>query len=114
MSLSEQLLEIENALWTDGAPAYRAHVDERCLLAFDRLAGEFTRDEVVGMIDAGPRWEAPQLELKGTMRPSGDVVFMTYEARATRGAEHYHALVSSGYVEREDGWKLCFHQHTAL
>lgn len=45
---------------------------------------------------------------------------MTLENRLLRGGatpaeeEHYHALVSSGYVRREAGWKLMFHHQTPL
>ena len=44
---------------------------------------------------------------------SDDSVIISYECRAKRkNGEPYHALVSSGYRKRPDGWKLAFHQQT--
>jgi hypothetical protein len=55
------------------------------------------------------------------MQPTGVVnlsdtsAVITYECHARRkDGKPYHALVSSGYVKRANGWKLSFHQQTPL
>lgn len=45
----------------------------------------------------------------------GDVAIISYKADVTRAdGEPYSALVSSGYVRRDVGWKLAFHQHSPV
>ena len=40
---------------------------------------------------------------------------LSYEARVKRGdGKPYRALIGTIYVRRGDGWKLVFHQHSAL
>lgn len=44
-----------------------------------------------------------------------EVAAITYEATAQRdGQDPYHALFSSVYVRRGDGWKLALHQQTPI
>lgn len=118
MSTKSELLPIERSLWTDGPEAYRRNVDERCLVAFTEMAGVSSRDEIAATVTDGPRWRDLEIEVEGLVEPAPDVAVITYEARAVQGEDgderRYHALVSSGYVRREDGWKLVFHQQTPL
>ena len=61
------------------------------------------------------RWRDLEMELKGIIEPQPGVVILTYHAKAVRATDEvYHALVSSGYVERHDGWKLMFHAQAPL
>ena len=47
--------------------------------------------------------------------PGDEVAILTYEASAERAdGEPHHALVSTGYVKRDDGWKMMFHSQTPL
>jgi hypothetical protein len=55
------------------------------------------------------------MEQKGIARLSDAAAVITYECTAKRkDGQPYRALVCSGYVKRVDGWKLAFHQQTAL
>lgn len=111
----EDLLTIERALWTGGPDAYRHHLDEQCMIAFTEMAGVASRDQVAGSVEGGPRWRDPDIEVEGLLQPSPDVAILTYRATAVRGEdEPYHALVSSGYIRRDGGWKMMFHQQTPL
>jgi hypothetical protein len=114
--LEDRLLTIEKALWVGGGEPYRRHVDDRCMLAFTEMAGRYSRDEVAAMVDEGtPRWHDVELDVEGILRPTESVAVLTYRAHAVRGAnEHYHAVVSSGYVQRDGEWKLMFHQQTPI
>lgn len=115
MTTVEELLPIEKSLWTDGPEAYRRHVDGKCLLAFTKMAGVSNRDEIVATVAAGPRWRELEFDVQGLVQPAADVALLTYRVSAIRGDdERYRALVGSGYVRRDDGWKLMYHQQTPL
>ena len=55
------------------------------------------------------------LQFTGLVQPTPAVEVVAYDCTARRkdGAP-YHALISSGYVKREGGWKLAFHQQTEI
>ena len=53
--------------------------------------------------------------MKGFLEPVPGVAIFTYQVRATRKmGEAYAAVVSSGYVKRNGGWKMVFHHQTPL
>lgn len=115
MTTVEELLPIEKSLWTGGPAAYREHVDDTCLLAFTKMAGVSSRDEIMATVADGSRWRELEIDVQGLVQPAADVAMFTYRASAIRGEdERYRALVGSGYVRREDGWKLMYHQQTPL
>lgn len=114
MTLEDELLTIERALWTGGPDAYRQHVAEECLVVFPEMTGVFDRDSLADTVSAGPRWEEPGLDVEGLARPTEGVALLTYRAEAERDGERHLALVSSGFVRRSSGWKLYFHQQTPL
>jgi hypothetical protein len=112
MNVQDELLDIERGFWTGGPDAYRRNVDDECLLAFGK-AGVSSREEIAGSA-GGQRWKDPDIQLRGFLQPTDDVALLTYEAKTEREGSPYHALVSSGYVRRDDGWKLTFHQQTPM
>ncbi len=114
MELQDELLAIEEELWTGGAGPYREHLDDECLVAFTEMAGVSTREQIAGTVEGDERWRDLEIEVRGLHRPTDGVVMLTYRADAVRGDERYRALVSSGYVHRDDGWKMTFHQQTPL
>lgn len=114
MSVQEELLGLDGALWSGGADDYREIVDEDCLVAFTQMAGVCSREEVASTVDGSQRWKNIELEPEGVITPTDDVAILTYRASADRGDDTYRALVSSGYVKRDGDWKLMFHQHTPL
>jgi hypothetical protein len=114
MTERSDLLELERGFWSEGPEFYRAHADARCLVALGDLAKELSREELVATV-TGPRWQLLELTVKGFLEPTEGMKLLTYEARAQKGASKpYVALVTSGYVHRNDGWKLAFHQQTPL
>ena len=113
MSLQDQLMAVERGFWTGGPEFYREHVDDECLLAFAPGAHVASREKVADSA-AGPRWSDPEIEVRGFLQPTADVTMLSYEASTEREGAPYRALVSSGYVRRDDDWKLAFHQHTPL
>ena len=98
MGLRDELFAIEEGFWTGGEDYFRAHLDDDCLLAFPQMAGKCL-----------------ETQGRGFIHPIEDLAMLDYEARAVRGnGELYHALVSTGYVRRGDGWKMAFHSQTPL
>jgi hypothetical protein len=113
MTLEQDLMAIEQQLWTGGHEAYETNVDQRCLVAFKEVAGMMTNKDIAATQNG--RWKVVSLRPKGIANLSETSVVITYECSAKRkDNEPYHALVSSGYVKRLDGWKLAFHQQTPL
>jgi hypothetical protein len=114
MSLEEDLLAIETELWMGGPEAFLRHTDEQCLVVFAEHAGEMSREEVAKTAEKG-RWKDVKMQRKGFVKLSDSGVVISYECNAHRkDGQPYRALVSSGYTHRRDGWKLAFHQQTAL
>ena len=114
MQLREDLLAMEQKLWSGGKAEYQRTLDDDCLIAFTEMAGVSSRDEIAAQAD-GNRWRDLNIEIEGFLQPTNDVAFLTYRARATRAnAEPYEARVSSSYVRRNGGWKMVFHQQTPL
>ena len=114
-ALQTELLALDRALWSGGEEAYRENLDERCLLAFERMAGVSSREEVTATVASAPRWQKVDIEAEGLVQPTDDVAIITYRAAAEReGSEQYRARVSSGYVKRDGAWRMVEHVITAL
>lgn len=115
MALKNELTRIERGFWTGDEDYFRAHLDDQCLLAFPQMAGTYSREEVAATASDPQRWKDVSTEEKGFLQPTGETALIDYEARATRAnGDPYHALVSTLYVRRGDGWKMAFHSHTPL
>lgn len=112
---TDAILAIEKGFWTGGEDYFLAHADSQCLVAFARMSAVMARAELAATVSGARRWSDPHIEVKGVVRPTEDLVVLSYEARSSRGTdEEYHALVSSAYICRRDGWKLVFHAHTPI
>lgn len=115
MSLRDDLLSVEEQLWTGGAETYLENLDDECLVAFTEMAGVSTREQVAGTVEEGDRWRELELEVEDLLQPVERVAMLTYRADAVRAnGDPYRALVSSGYVNRDGAWKMMFHQQTPL
>jgi hypothetical protein len=73
-----------------------------------------TREQVADSVQGGPRWRVEEMDFEGLVQPTDDIAMLTYRVRSVRGDEHYRARISSGYVRRDGGWKMMFHQQTPL
>src|SRR5260221_13878611 len=114
MSLQQDLLAIERHFWTGGPEAYREHTDPKCLVVFTDMAGVMSRDDIAKQAQEG-RWSDVAMEPKGIAELDETSAVVTYECTAKRkDGEPYHAVVSTGYVKRPDGWKMAFHQQTPV
>jgi hypothetical protein len=114
MALEQDLLAIDKNFWTGGPEAYLAHCDDRCLVVFSEMAKVRSKEDIAKTAEAG-RWGDINLTPKGFMQLSDQSAIVSYECSAKRkGGQPYRALISSGYIRRPDGWKMAFHQQTAV
>ena len=114
MKLQDDLFAMEQKLWSGGKAEYQRTLDDNCLVAFTEMAGVSSREKISAQAN-GSRWHDVSLEIEGFLQPTDDVAVMTYRASTVReNAEPYAARVSSGYVRRNSGWKMMFHQQTPL
>ena len=117
--LQDNLFTIEEGFWLGDQAFFRDHLDDRCLIAFPQ-AGEMhglkSREEVAATASTQPgRWRDLEMSSRHIVQPADGVAIISYRADAKRfDGEPYAALVGSGYVRREDGWKLMFHQHSPV
>lgn len=114
MALKDDLLELEQGFWTQGADYYRAHLDDHVLVAVGEMASVMSRDAVVSTV-RGSRWHSPEIASKGLIEPAPGVALLTYAAKATKqDGTAYAATVTSGYARRGQDWKMVFHQQTPM
>jgi hypothetical protein len=114
MSLQQDLMSIERTFWTGGPEAYEEHADEECLVVFAETARVMSRCQIANTAEPG-RWKDVALDPKGVAELADTSAVITYECSARReDGRAYHALVSSAYVKRQDGWKLAFQQQTRM
>lgn len=117
MTVQDDLYAIEEGFWLRGADHFRAHLDARCLLAFPQdgeMHGVFDRETIAATATPDNRWRDLTMDDRQWLE-LGEITVISYRAAVTRAdGEPYAALVSSGYVRRDGGWKLAFHQHSPL
>ncbi len=113
MVLQNELLEIERGFWTGGPEYYRTHVDEICLLAFSGMTGIYGNAAIAKSVE-GARWKDVEINPVGVVEMTAGAAILTYRALAMRDDAPYRALCSTGYVKREGGWKMAFHQQTRI
>ena len=118
MALQEELFAIEDGFWLSGEDHFLEHVDQECLLAFPQMGemhGVFARERVAATATNSNRWRDLRLGDRHLLRVDDQVAIISYRADAMRAdGQPYSALVSSAYVQRSDGWKLAFHQHSPV
>jgi hypothetical protein len=117
-ALQDELFEIEEGFWLKGEDYFLAHVDDQCLLAFPTMPdfhGVHSREEVAATAKQPNRWSDLKMTNRQLVQPGEDVAIISYRIDATKAdGKPYAALIGSAYAKRGDGWKLTFHQHSAL
>ncbi|OHB31730.1 MAG: hypothetical protein A2790_02630 [Phenylobacterium sp. RIFCSPHIGHO2_01_FULL_69_31] len=118
MSVKDDLFQVEQGFWLAGKDHFRQHVDESCLLAFPQageMHGIFSNQQVAETVTSPTRWRDLTMSNRLLLEVTDDVAVISYRADVTRAdGEPYSALISSGYVRRDGGWKLAFHQHSPV
>ena len=89
-------------------------VTNPCLVVFVGMATVMRREDIAKTAEKG-RWTDVKLTPKGFVQLSDTSAVIAYDCTARRkDGKPHHALVSSGYVQRADGWKLATHQQTEV
>lgn len=118
MTVKDDLFRAEEGFWLAGKDHFLQHVDENCLLAFPQageMHGVFSREQVADTVTSPTRWRDLTMSNRLLLQTTGETAVISYRADVTRAdGEPYSALVSSGYVQRDGGWKLAFHQHSPV
>jgi hypothetical protein len=117
MAILQELLKIEQSLWTNNPEVYEARYLPDAVLIFPEV-GRIGRDFAVQAIReenrSGKRWAEVALENAALGRLTRDVMLLTYEARArwndATAAEGTHCATI--YVHRHGEWRVAFHQQT--
>ena len=114
MTVTDQLLRLEEQFWKSDADFYRTHLTPDAVMVFADPIGAMTKQAVVESISAAPRWQ--RVEFRDLMHVplTPDVFLLTYLAKAERdgGEGPYAARASSVYIQRGNRWQLAFHQQT--
>ncbi len=113
--LAKALLALDAKFWNGDEAFFHEHVDTSCLVAFSTMSGVMSNGDIAATAGDGSRWRNVEVRETGFVCPTGDTAIVTYEATAVRDSgEPYKAIVSSGYVQRGDGWKLIYHSHLPI
>jgi len=113
--LRDVLMAHEERFWLGRSDQYRDALDDTCLVAFTNVAGVSSRDKIAGPMHREPIWRDLTMDVAGLVQPTDDVAVLTYRVSVDRGRDgRYRALVSSGYVRRDGGWRMMFHHQTPL
>jgi len=112
-TIEDKLYELEQGFWTGGGDFYRTHLDDMCLAVFPEMTALLDREKIAQQV-GDTRWGDLVMSRKGYLSLSADFAIICYQSSARRGDRVYRALVSSGYVQRGDDWKMAFHQQTPL
>lgn len=115
MTLKDELFAIERGFWEQGAPHFRAFMDDVCLISFADMAGVRKNADIAAMAQDAPSWSDIDIQPRGFVHPTPEFALINYEIGATRnGGDCHRAIVTSGYVRRGDSWKAAFHGQALL
>ena len=115
MSVSDQLLCLEEQFWKSDAEFYRSNLAADAVMVFADPIGAMTKQAIVESISASPRWRRVEFRDVTHVPLTSDVMLLTYRATAEREAEApYAARASSVYVKSGSDWQLAFHQQTPV
>ena len=70
------------------------------------------RERVVESMRQANPWDTYDLRDQRVVQVTDSFTLLTYFATAQRDGMAYQALITSGYVHRDDEWRLAYHQHT--
>lgn len=114
MALQDDLFDLEEKFWTEGAAYYAQHLAPAALMVFPEPTGVLVKDEIASSLQ-GARWSDVLLEEHRLLELDDASALVTYKATAVRdNSEPYIVRASSAYVKDGGEWKLAFHQQTPI
>lgn len=107
----DQLLEIEEGFWYEGADYYEQHITAEATFVFPGTV--LGKDDGVAAVDSAPRWDSLELAAAQLIELSGDVAALTYHATGRRDDEEpYTGNITTVYRLENGAPKMVFHQQT--
>ena len=114
MSDEQELWELEERFWLDGAETYRKRLSDDAVMVFPYPAGILQGKAIVDGVDAAPRWRSVVMADR-VFRRRGDVALLAYRASAEREGEPLkEMLCASTYLDEGGDWQLISHQQTPV
>ncbi len=104
----------EETIWTGSVGEAVRRLDRACVMVAPPPAGIMGYRAILGAFDSAPRWQHVAMSDRREVA-TDELTILAYHVTARRaGAEDYHALVSSTWLQRGEDWKLVQHQQTPL
>lgn len=114
MTWKDQLWEIEERFWLDGAEAARTRIADDAVMIFPYPTGILQGEACLEGMRGAPRWRTVRMDDRVVTR-TGDVAVLAYRVSAERPDDPiYHALCASTYLDDGGTWRLVSHQQTPL
>ena len=103
----------ERDLWVGGEEVYRQRVSKDVQMVLPQEPYVFSGEDAIRAVTNTPRWSEVDLGGLQVSRPEEGLIVIAYEARASRGDEHYRAFCTSTYRRRgHEDWEVVQHQQT--
>jgi hypothetical protein len=111
--MTDDILDLERALWLEGPDRFRALMAEGCVMVFPPPAGILRAAAILDGI-AGPRWV--RVAMDDVVRADVEnAAVLAYRAEANRAeGAPYRALCSSTWIRAAGGWRILAHQQTPV
>ena len=114
MSVEQELWELEERFWLDGAEAYRKRLVSDAVMVFPYPAGILQGDAIIDGVESAPRWRSVVMSDR-VFRRRGDTALLAYRASAEReGDPICEMLCASTYLNDGGEWRLISHQQTPV
>lgn len=113
-----ELLRIEHQGWGSlcagtGADFYGRIMTKDAVMV---LAHGFAldRDAVIASLNDAPTWDRYEITDERLTEIDDSTAILVYRARASRGEQQFHALMSSVYTRHDGLWRLAHYQQTPV
>jgi hypothetical protein len=112
-----ELLDIESGFWrAAGNPGYyETMVVDEGIFILPFRGGILDKHQTIRLVEQSPPWTDFSIDEPVLIGIDPRTIALTYAGRGQRNdQDDYHALVTSIYVLRDDGWRLILHQQTPI
>ncbi len=112
MSVEQELWELEERFWLDGAETFRKKLSDDAVMVFPYPAGILQGNAIIEGLGSAPRWRSVVMSDR-VFRRRGETALLAYRASAEReGEPMLEALCASTYLNDGGEWRLISHQQT--
>ncbi|MGX1596129.1 DUF4440 domain-containing protein [Dietzia maris] len=117
MNIAE-LVRLEHQGWASlcdgtGADFYgRLMTPDAVMILAHGLA--LDREAVIASLDDAPPWQTYDISDERLVEIDENTAALVYTGRASRGDDHFHALMSTVYTRRDGQWRIALYQQTPV